>query len=79
VPPHWWIPLKASDAKARKEEIRKIVEDEANGVLEGFWEDEDANRLYALAMDIDLTSDRQGRMRTDGPPIKLHTKPLKKV
>jgi hypothetical protein len=79
VPPHWWIPLKASNAAERKEDVRKIVEDEGGGVLEGFWEDQDANRLYALAMDVDLTQDRKSRMQTDGQPIKLHTKPLKKV
>jgi hypothetical protein len=79
VPPHWWIPVKASDPKARKEEVRAIIEDEAGGILEGFWEDEGGNRLYALAMNVDLSPDRQRRLKTDGPVIKLHTKPLKKV
>jgi hypothetical protein len=79
VPPHWWIPVKSSDPATRKEDVRKIVEDEAGGVLEGFWEDQDSHRLYALAMDVELTPDRQRRLETDGQPIKLHTKPLKKI
>jgi hypothetical protein len=79
MPPHWWIPLQASNAKARKEDVRKIIEDEGGGVLEGFWENENSDRFYALAMDVDLTEDRKTRMRTDGQPIKLHSNPLKKV
>jgi hypothetical protein len=30
-------------------------------------------------MDVELTPDRQRRLETDGQPIKLHTKPLKKI
>lgn len=79
MPPHWWIPLGASDANTRKEEVRVIVEDEAGGMLEGFWQDEVAKRFYALAMDVELTADRKQRLRTDGEPVKLHSKPLKKI
>jgi hypothetical protein len=79
VPPHWWIPLRSSDPDKRKEQVRKIVEDEGGGVLEGFWEDEESKKLYALAMDVDLTQDRQDRMGVDAHPVKLHTKPLKKI
>jgi len=48
-------------------------------MLEGFWQDEVAKRFYALAMDVELTADRKQRLRTDGEPVKLHSKPLKKI
>jgi hypothetical protein len=71
VPPHWFIPVKASDPKARKKDVGDAVSKHAGANLQSFWKTPDGNQLFALiqanAVDHDLLRD----IGANGKPIAL--------
>jgi hypothetical protein len=52
VPPHHWIPVRASDPKTRKADIQKACDDRQGGddppTLKSFWEKKGGGQLYAI-------------------------------
>jgi hypothetical protein len=45
--PHWWVPVKASDPKARRTEVENVLP-QYSAKLSSFWQTLDGNQLFAL-------------------------------
>jgi len=45
--PHWWVPVKASDPKARKAEVGQVLPN-YSAKLNSFWQTPDGAQLFAL-------------------------------
>lgn len=72
MPPHWWIPVKSSDADTRKKEVHDALE--GKGTLNSFWEAQDGT-LYALVEDCQLDDALKDALKADkGKEIKLKRK-----
>jgi hypothetical protein len=67
--PHWWVPVKASDAKARKNEVRTKLPQSAS--LHSFWKTPDGTQLYAVIKSNELTDADLDGIGANGDPIQL--------
>jgi hypothetical protein len=45
--PHWWVPIKASDPNARKQEVDEKLP-QYSAKLNSLWVTPDGNQLFAL-------------------------------
>ena len=49
MPPGWFVPVKGSPAKERREQVKKVVEEpKYGGTLRSFWQQEDQTGYNAL-------------------------------
>jgi hypothetical protein len=71
VPPHWFIPVKASDAKARKGEVDNALKKYGNSSLQSFWKTPDGQQLYAIVNANELTHDMLRDIGANGKPIAV--------
>ena len=68
MPPHWFLPVRSSDCRARRGEVHRELR--GNGQLRGFWKGADGN-CYALIFDCDLTDDLKDRIGAREPIVEL--------
>jgi hypothetical protein len=53
MPRGWFVPVKGSPAKERKEEVRKVAEKpDYNGKLRSFWQQDDHTGYNALIQGV---------------------------
>ena len=71
MPAHWFIPIRASDPKARKKDVEKALENRPGSTLQSFWRTPDGGQLYALVRSDDLTHDMLREMGSNGRPIAV--------
>ncbi|MEO8290611.1 MAG: hypothetical protein ABI649_06410 [Gaiellaceae bacterium] len=71
MPPHWWIPVKASDPKVRKKDVEDALTRRGGSNLTSFWVTPDGQQLFALiqaeALDHDLLRD----IGANGKPVAV--------
>jgi hypothetical protein len=71
VPPHWFVPVRSSDAKQRRTEVETAIQ--GHGKLGSFWRGSDGN-LYALINDcptLDQDEKLKRNLKVSGPLIGL--------
>ena len=71
MPPHWFIPVKASDPKVRKKDVQDALGQHAGASLQSFWKTPDGNQLFALIQAQDLTHDMLRDIGANGKPIAV--------
>jgi hypothetical protein len=67
--PHWWVPVKASNANARRNEVKTKLPHSAS--LHSFWKTPDGTQLYAVIKSDELTDDVLNGIGANGDPIQL--------
>jgi hypothetical protein len=70
VPPHWWIPVKASDPKMRKGDVDTAVKKHGAN-LQSFWTTPDGEQLYALIEARQLDHDLLRDIGANGRPVPI--------
>lgn len=71
MPPHWWIPVKASDPKTRKKAIEDALAKSGSGKLRSFWQTPDGEQLYALIEAHGLDHDMLRDVGANGRPVPI--------
>jgi hypothetical protein len=75
VPPHHWIPLRSSNAKARKDEVEKACDDRKRDpdppTLQSFWERKGGGQLYAIVQANKLDATFLNAIKKNGPVIEI--------
>ena len=71
MPPHWFIPVRASDPQARKQDVDDAVSKRAGASLQGFWKTPDGNQLFALIQSNAVDHDLLREVGANGKPIAL--------
>jgi len=70
VPPHWFVPVKASDPKGRKKDVESKLP-KYDATLQGFWMTPDQQQLYAVIRVDQLTHDLLVDIKANGKAIPL--------
>jgi hypothetical protein len=70
VPPHWWIPVKASDPKRRKGDVENAVKGHG-ATLQSFWTTPDGEQLYALIAANQLDHNLLRDIGANGRPVPI--------
>lgn len=71
MPPHWFIPVRASDPKARKQDVENALTKHAGSSLQSFWKTPDGNQLFALVQAQSLGHDMLRDLGANGKPIAI--------
>jgi hypothetical protein len=71
VPPHWWIPVRASNAKTRKDDVDKALGKYPGASLQSFWKTPDEQQLFAIVNANELTHDLLRDIGANGKPIPV--------
>jgi hypothetical protein len=71
VPPHWFIPVKASNPETRKGEVDKALRKYGNSSLQSFWKTPDGAQLFAIVNANELTHDMLRDIGANGKPIAV--------
>jgi hypothetical protein len=70
VPPHWFVPIKASDPKGRKKDVETALT-QHGGSLKSFWMTPDQQQLFALIQADNLTHPMLVAIKANGKAIPL--------
>ena len=68
MPPHWFIPIKASDPKQRKKDVQDGLGKHGGASLQSFWQTPDGAQLFALIqtdLPLEETRSRFDRFRDE--------------
>jgi len=71
VPPHWFIPVRASDPKGRKTDVEDALKKHAGTSLQSFWKTPDGAQLYALIQAQGVNHDLLRDIGANGKPIPV--------
>ena len=70
MPPHWFVPVKASDPKGRKKEVESALP-KYQATLESFWMTPDQQQLFAIIQVDQLTHNLLVDIKANGKPIAV--------
>ena len=71
MPPHWFIPIRSSDPKARKKDVEHALANRPGSSLQSFWKTPDGAQLYAVIQSNDLSHDLLRDIHANGRPIAM--------
>jgi hypothetical protein len=71
VPPHWFIPVRASDPKKRKKDVDEAVSQHSGAKLQSFWKTPDGDQLFAIIQSNAVNHDLLREIGANGKPIAL--------
>ena len=71
MPPHWWIPVRASDPKQRKKDVEDALGKRQGAKLKSLWRTPDGEQLFALIEANEVDHGLLLELKANGKPMAV--------
>jgi hypothetical protein len=71
VPPHWFIPVKASSPNERKRDVESALSKHGGASLQSFWKTPDGQQLFAFIQAENVSHGLLRDIGANGKPIAV--------